>query len=145
MAMSSNQESGGLLSEINVTPLVDVMLVLLIIFMVTAPAIIKMVKVDLPKAGGIQLAPSKGVFRIEIPANFGQEKKIRFGESVIRYDDLQANVSASERLKRELKVVIAPDKAVTYEQLCKVMGTIQSTIPNISIGLILIKGSNKIP
>src|SRR6185295_9402541 len=50
MAFSSGNESGGPMAEINVTPLVDVMLVLLIIFMITAPLMSHKVKVDLPKA-----------------------------------------------------------------------------------------------
>jgi biopolymer transport protein ExbD len=50
MAMSSGNESGSPMSEINVTPLVDVMLVLLIIFMITAPLMSHRVKVDLPQA-----------------------------------------------------------------------------------------------
>ena len=50
MAMSSGNESGSPMSEINVTPLVDVMLVLLIIFMITAPLMSHRIKVDLPTA-----------------------------------------------------------------------------------------------
>ena len=50
MAMSSGGNSGGPMSEINVTPLVDVMLVLLIIFMITAPLMSHKVQIDLPKA-----------------------------------------------------------------------------------------------
>jgi len=50
MAFSSGNESGGPMAEINVTPLVDVMLVLLIIFMITAPLMSHKVKVELPKA-----------------------------------------------------------------------------------------------
>ena len=50
MSFSSGGESGGLMAEINVTPLVDVMLVLLIIFMITAPLMSHKVKVDLPAA-----------------------------------------------------------------------------------------------
>jgi biopolymer transport protein ExbD len=50
MSMSSGGSSGGAMSEINVTPLVDVMLVLLIIFMITAPLMSHRIKIDLPKA-----------------------------------------------------------------------------------------------
>jgi biopolymer transport protein ExbD len=50
MAMSSGGNSGGPMSEINVTPLVDVMLVLLIIFMITAPLMSHTVTIDLPTA-----------------------------------------------------------------------------------------------
>ena len=50
MAFSSGNESGGPMAEINVTPLVDVMLVLLIIFMITAPLMSHKIKVELPKA-----------------------------------------------------------------------------------------------
>jgi biopolymer transport protein ExbD len=50
MAMSSGGNEGGVMAEINVTPLVDVMLVLLIIFMITTPLMSHKVKVDLPKA-----------------------------------------------------------------------------------------------
>ncbi|HEY4144716.1 biopolymer transporter ExbD, partial [Pinirhizobacter sp.] len=50
MSMSTGGNSGGPMSEINVTPLVDVMLVLLIIFMITAPLMTHRIKIDLPKA-----------------------------------------------------------------------------------------------
>jgi biopolymer transport protein ExbD len=50
MSMSSGGSNGGAMSEINVTPLVDVMLVLLIIFMITAPLMSHRIKIDLPKA-----------------------------------------------------------------------------------------------
>ena len=57
MAFSSGNESGGPMAEINVTPLVDVMLVLLIIFMITAPLMSHKVKVELPRGEPRQVGP----------------------------------------------------------------------------------------
>src|SRR5918994_1685672 len=61
MAFSSNSSGGGPMADINVTPLVDVMLVLLIIFMITAPLMSHKVKVDLPQATLDQKVPQRQV------------------------------------------------------------------------------------
>src|SRR6202034_696374 len=72
MAMSVGQESGGAIASINTTPLVDVMLVLLIIFLITIPVINKTVKVDLPKAVNIptQTKPENITVAVDKKGNF---------------------------------------------------------------------------
>ena len=75
MAMSSNNIGGGALAEINVTPLVDVMLVLLIVFMVTAPMLQTGVDVDLPDAKAQTLPDDSGKLVLTIT----KEKKVFLG------------------------------------------------------------------
>ena len=69
MAMQfNNEEEGGEMSEINVTPLVDVMLVLLVVFIVTAPLLTQVVKVKLPKTEQTEPTPDKHVAILAVTA-----------------------------------------------------------------------------
>src|ERR1700742_2615947 len=78
------------LAEINVTPLVDVMLVLLIIFMVTAPLLTPGVKVDLPKAGSATALNPKAPLIVSI----GRDGALAFGADAVPLDGLAAAVKA---------------------------------------------------
>src|ERR687892_1411484 len=73
---------GTSLSEINVVPLVDVMLVLLIIFMVTAPMMQQGLSVNLPQARRAQPVTAQPVY-VTIPANFGRTKRLQLGQDEI--------------------------------------------------------------
>jgi biopolymer transport protein TolR len=112
------------LNEINMVPFIDVMLVLLIIFMVTAPLITTVV-VDLPSVGKGNQRASKVV---EIVIGTDEKLKLRqdAGEfEGIDFKQLTARVKALQGGNAELPVVISADKSVRYENVVRVMDTLQ--------------------
>lgn len=104
------------LSEINVTPFVDVMLVLLIIFMVTAPLLQQGVDVDLPKASGQMLSPSE---RVIITIKKGG--KIYLDKTAVTLDTLREGLSGNTGEEVFLKA----DKDVPYGVVVAVMGELR--------------------
>ncbi len=104
------------LSEINVTPFVDVMLVLLIIFMVTAPLLQQGVDVDLPKASGQLLSPSE---RVIITIKKGG--KIYLDKTAVTLDTLREGLSG----KTGEEVFLKADKDVPYGVVVAVMGELR--------------------
>jgi TolR protein len=106
------------LSEINVTPLVDVMLVLLIIFMVTAPLLQQGVDVNLPKAKGKDLPPEE---RVSIVIK--KEGGIFMNDIPVSMDDLKKKLSAISKLNPN--VFLKADKDVPYGLVVEVMGEIK--------------------
>ena len=109
------------MSEINVTPLVDVMLVLLIIFMVTAPMLSMGIDVNLPrvKSKSIDIAEEKLVLTIN------ENKEIFLNKTSVPLSDLQAKLSAiyAERVDRE--IFLRADKSVSYGFVVEVMSEIR--------------------
>lgn len=114
------------MSEINVTPFVDVMLVLLVIFMVTAPLLTVGVPLDLPHAKGKQLETNKEPIVVSVSAKgdvfLGQEEK-----TTISIDEIGPKLSAiaANRGGFEEPVYVRGDKAVEYGQIARVMGRIR--------------------
>ncbi|MBN1960289.1 MAG: ExbD/TolR family protein [Deltaproteobacteria bacterium] len=111
------QNHGRSMSEINVTPLVDVMLVLLIIFMVTAPLIQQGVAVDLPKTH----APSLDIKADRVVLTITREQKIFLGEVEIPYAQLRAKVSNNIKLKADREIYLHADRALPYGFVVDVM------------------------
>lgn len=109
------------MSDINVTPLVDVMLVLLIVFMVTAPLLTAGVPVDLPKsdAAAIENADQEP---IEISIN--RDGNIFIGEAQVSYDRLLAVLSGSTQGDVEKRIYIRADTKLAYGQVMNVMGVL---------------------
>jgi biopolymer transport protein TolR len=108
------------LAEINVTPLVDVMLVLLIVFMVTAPLMTSGVNVDLPKADAKQLNSDSEPLTVSIKADGGiylQDQQVQLPELVTK---LQA-IAANDMTRR---IFVRGDKGIQYGQVMQVMATI---------------------
>jgi TolR protein len=104
------------LSEINVTPFVDVMLVLLIIFMVTAPLMQQGVDVDLPRAEGQKMSPAE---RINI--SVAKDGRIYLDKSSVTLDTLRARLSGES----EKEVFLRADKDVPYGRVVSVMGALK--------------------
>lgn len=124
MAMSIGQssEEQTVMSTINTTPLVDVMLVLLIIFLITIPVINKTVKVNLPKAVNIptQTKPENITIAIDKEGNiFWNDKR------VASQQDLLNNVKAAAVKKPQPEIHIRGDKETRYEAIGRVMYMIQ--------------------
>jgi biopolymer transport protein TolR len=118
-----NQDGGSEvapMADMNVTPLVDVMLVLLIVFMVAAPLMAVGVPVDLPKVQAKQLNEQKPPIAVSIDAegNFFIDHKAVTGDSL--FDELNA---ASENDK-ERRIHVRGDKNVTYGKVIEAMGKI---------------------
>ena len=112
------------ISEINMVPFIDVMLVLLIIFMVSAPLITTGV-VDLPSMGKAKQRPPSV---IEVIVGTDEHIKIRIDKAEpepISIPQLAARVSELQGGRSDVPVVIAADKAVRYESVVKVMDTLQ--------------------
>ena len=123
MGMSSGGR-GGAMADINVTPLVDVMLVLLIIFMVTAPLITQGVEVDLPqtKADAMEGTEKKLVLTLT------KEKKIFIGtnaENEIPYPELEEKLKANAKLQAEKELYLHADRKLEYGFVVDVMATVK--------------------
>ncbi len=112
------------MSEINVTPFVDVMLVLLIIFMVTAPLLTVGVPLDMPKtnAGAVN-ADTK-----PLTISVDNEGRIFLQESEIEPDEIVAKLRAisENRTGEETRIFVRGDKAVAYDVIARVLADISS-------------------
>jgi len=110
-----------LLSEINVTPFVDVMLVLLVIFMVTAPMMTAGLDVDLPETRSANLEVDESKLLIVIDRN----QKVYLGDTEIPAERLEDAIKANERIKTEKEVYIKADESLPYGTVVKLMGILR--------------------
>ena len=108
------------LAEINVTPLVDVMLVLLIIFMVTAPLMSSAVNVDLPKANASPVVQQDKPITVVVDA----QGRVYLADTVIELPDLVAKLSSMSQDERDRRIFVRGDGANSYRRIIEVMGTI---------------------
>lgn len=112
---------GKPVGEINVTPLVDVMLVLLIIFMVSAPMMTTGVEIELPKTR----APRMDLDEEKLILSIDAEQKVFLGETEVPFDKLEQALSTNERMQREREIYIQADETVPYGFVAKVMALIR--------------------
>jgi biopolymer transport protein TolR len=121
MAMSSRK--GGAISDINVTPLVDVMLVLLIIFMVTTPMLTQGVDVDLPET--VSTSVQTDVEGLTITVD--RDGQVHIGEQVVTLDGLEQKVDAIFRAREQKRrdVFLRADRDVPYGVVAQVMAALQ--------------------
>lgn len=126
-AMPSGDDDGGIISDINVTPLVDIVLVLLIIFMVAAPMIVNnpSIKVQLPKAatGDETLKSTLALTLQRLEA--GGYDLYRNGEKV---EEAQLRTEIPELLKqnKDLQAIIAADRGIAYGDVIHVVDLVKS-------------------
>jgi biopolymer transport protein TolR len=116
MGMGGGQ-GGPMLSEINVTPLVDVMLVLLIIFMVTAPMIQQGVDVDLPKAQAQDLQADEK----KITLSVDRIRRIYLGKTFIPFSQLAEKLKNNAKLQADKELYIRADRELPYGLIVKIM------------------------
>jgi biopolymer transport protein TolR len=109
MGMSSGGD-GELNAEINVTPLVDVMLVLLIIFMITAPMMNTGVDLDLPQVSAKNIEDPEGKLVLSIDKNH----RIFLGGTAVTWQDLELKLKNNERVKQESELYIEADTSLPY-------------------------------
>ena len=110
------------LSEINVTPFVDVMLVLLIVFMVTAPLLTVGVPVDLPKTQAQSIADPDEPLVISVDA----EGQIYIQDSEVELGQLVPRLRAITESKPDTRIFVRGDRMIAYGRIMQVMGTVNS-------------------
>jgi biopolymer transport protein TolR len=112
-----------LMSEINVVPYIDVMLVLLVIFMITAPLLSQGVKVDLPKAAA---QPVDSQDRETLVVTVDREGRYFLDDRRITSDELSRKVAAILRARPQTPVLIRGDRQSNYGEVVKAMTLLQS-------------------
>ena len=110
------------MSEINVTPFVDVMLVLLIVFMVTAPLLTVGIPVDLPKVKANALTDLKDPIEITVKLN----GLVYLGESVVENENLISRLDAITDQNTEARIYVRGDRVVAYGRVMEIMSLINS-------------------
>ncbi|CAG4900322.1 ExbD/TolR family protein [Paraburkholderia saeva] len=124
MAMSpfAGDDDDGLMNEINMTPLVDVMLVLLIVFMVTIPVIRHAVKIDLPHASS-QKEETKPA---QVTVNVQADGTVLWDDVPVTGDALQAKIAAAAQVTPQPELHLNADRKVAYEKVAEVMSAAQA-------------------
>jgi biopolymer transport protein TolR len=119
------------MAEINVTPFVDVMLVLLIVFMVTAPLLTVGVPVDLPKTR----APALGQDKDPLSVTIAKNGKILLQKEVVPEDALVAKLTAISQNGYDQRIFVRGDKSVDYGRVMEVMGLLsQAGFTRVGLG-----------
>ncbi len=108
------------MSEINVTPFVDVMLVLLVVFMITAPLLTVGVPVDLPETEAAQLTDRDEPLVVSIDA----EGKVYIQEVEVRFDQLAAKLGAIMGARPDGVVYVRGDRGIAYGRVMELMGAL---------------------
>ena len=121
------------MSEINVTPLVDVMLVLLIIFMVTTPMMQQGIDIDLPETSSSGVATSDEPFVLVIKKN----RKLYVADQMIPSELLQTRLKAIFETRKNKQVYLQADKTVDYGFVAETMADIRAA-GIFNIGLVTI-------
>jgi biopolymer transport protein TolR len=122
MQVNGNGSKGQLVSEINVTPFVDVMLVLLIIFMVTAPMMTQGIDVRLPESS----APAIPTEEERLVVTVNKDQQISINEYTVDLDSLGSKLSAIYQDQQKKKgVFLRADDSLPYGFVVKVMGVIR--------------------
>lgn len=120
---SSRSRSRKSVSDINVTPLVDVMLVLLIIFMVTSPMLVSGIHVDLPKSAATPIAGNDEPLTITID----KDGAVYLHDHKIKEDELVDKLVAITQEKYDTRIFIRGDKTIDYGQVMRVVGLISTS------------------
>jgi biopolymer transport protein TolR len=108
------------MAEINVTPFVDVMLVLLVIFMVAAPLMMVGVPLDLPKTTAAQIAPKDG----PIVVSLSREGEIFVQETAVAREELVEHLMQAHAERPDATVYVRGDKGIDYGHVMEVLGDV---------------------
>ena len=109
------------MSDINMTPLIDVMLVLLVIFMITAPLMSSSLKLDLPKSDAAAPSDSPQFIAVAIDP----QGRLYFGEDPLDIAAFTARVTEAAQRNPQLEVQLRADKAVAYGRVAELIGIVQ--------------------
>jgi biopolymer transport protein TolR len=122
MAMdASSQRDSTTISQINVTPLVDVMLVLLVIFMVTAPIIQQGVQVNLPQTRSSAIPGSEEFLVVSV----AKDGKVYLNDNAMTPAELGAKLAAIKKLQADKQVYLRADQDVRYGEVMKIIAAIK--------------------
>ena len=121
MAMGGQSSNRGVMSEINVTPLVDVMLVLLVIFMVTAPMMQQGVQVNLPKADTRAMTPTEEAVVVSVDKNGA----VFIGKDEVPAGDLRNRLATMFAARTKKEVFLKADAGVPYGEVVRTMADIK--------------------
>jgi biopolymer transport protein ExbD len=124
MAMSpfAGDDDDGLMNEINMTPLVDVMLVLLIVFMVTIPVIRHAVKIDLPHASSQKEDTKPAQVTVTVDA----DGNVMWDDKKLDDDALRAKIAKAAQANPQPELHLDADRKVPYEKVAEVMSAAQA-------------------
>lgn len=117
----STQDNDEVLSEINVTPLVDVMLVLLVVFIVTAPLLTNSIPINLPRTEAVAPAEQKDPLVVSIDG----QGKLFINKDEIQPDLLQGNLQAAKQKDPDVRVQLQADDGVNYGEVARAMASIE--------------------
>src|SRR5437868_14981490 len=109
------------MSDINMTPLIDVMLVLLVIFMITAPLMTSSLKLDLPKSDAAQPTDTPSFVSVAIDP----QGKLYFGDEALDAAAFATRIAEVAKKNPQTEVQLRADKAVPYGQVAELIGVVQ--------------------
>jgi len=121
MAFDQGSSESNAISQINVTPLVDVMLVLLIIFMVTAPILQQGVSIDLPKVAAGPLTGEEE----QLVVNVAKGGQVYLNDTAMTPEQLKEKLRAIVAARPDRQLYVRADQAVPYGQVMQVMGAVR--------------------
>ncbi|HEY1998774.1 biopolymer transporter ExbD [Paraburkholderia sp.] len=124
MAMSpfASDDDDGLMNEINMTPLVDVMLVLLIVFMVTIPVIRHAVKIDLPHAS----SQKEEIKPLQINVSIAADGSVMWDDQKVSDETLRTRIAQAAQADPQPELHLNADRKVAYEKVAQVMSAAQA-------------------
>jgi biopolymer transport protein ExbD len=122
--MSFTANTSAPMSEINVTPLVDVMLVLLIIFMITAPVLAHKIQVDLPQPNPDQPPPTNPLDPIHLKID--QSGSLYWNDTPVDELGMKAQLAVIAQQSNQPEIQIAADDAVAYQYVARVLADAKS-------------------
>jgi len=117
----STQDNDEVLSEINVTPLVDVMLVLLVVFIVTAPLLTNSIPINLPKTDSVAPVEQKDPVVVSID----DKGKLFINKDEIQPDLLESNLKFAKDKNADVRVQLQADNGVNYGEVARAMASIE--------------------
>ena len=117
----STQDNDEVLSEINVTPLVDVMLVLLVVFIVTAPLLTNAIPINLPKTDSVAPVEQKDPLVVSID----DQGKVFINKDEVEAGLLEFNLQAAKAKDPEVRVQLQADNGVNYGEVARAMASIE--------------------
>ena len=109
------------MSDINMTPLIDVMLVLLVIFMITAPLMASSLKLELPRADGAQPIDAPQFINVGLDA----QGQLYFGDEAVEAAAFATRVADTARQNPKTEVQLRADKGVPYGRVAELIGVVQ--------------------
>jgi biopolymer transport protein ExbD len=121
MAFSTTEDDEGVVSEINITPLVDVMLVLLVAFVITIPVLSNAVHVNLPKT--VTTTPPEQQKAVTVTVN--DAGTIYLDSSVVSRDDLERELQSLKQANPNVSLHLRADERVPYGPVAKVLAAIE--------------------